>query len=815
MTEASGIGFWEWVVKIDRVYADDVMRRLYRLPAEPTWFPSADFLERIHPEDLPVLRAVVHNAVRTKEAYTVRFRLHDSGTTYRWIQSRGLVEVDRRGQATRIVGTNWDVTREEEHLDRLRRQDEILSHAGRLAKVGAWEVDLATMDAKLSDEVLHLFDLGAEAKTTFEDFLSLLTPDARACLEKAIDHSVETGLGWDLELACCNMTGRKMWVRAIGSVHAVDGKPKRLLGAIQDITERKNYEISIRRAAESMRALLEALPDKVYLVDELGRVAPGHPVQTREPGVLLNGMGSSLATLIGIDPPVLQAAIGHALATAEVQTVEFVTGSENGRRDFEGRIVPMHSFDHEISRCMVLVREITDRRRAEEESVRTAYTDPLTGLPNRRMFGETLGQALKHAQARHRQIGLLHVDLDNFKYLNDSVGHEIGDLALTEAARRIQEATNDEHFVARLGGDEFVVILRFANKKRLERSAKALLERLSAPLQVAGTPIRLVSSCGMALSSEESTPESIIREAEIALFQAKKRGKQTAVLFEEWMGVEARQRFEVECEMRDALDHRAFFVHFQPLIDLRTGQISGAEALVRWRHSLLGIVSPSSFIPIAEETGLIRELGDFVLEEACRQTAAWVREGTVGPEFTVHINVSPLQFERSDLDLRIRELSDTYGILPSQIVLEITESTMMERVAFIVPHLNRLRSLGVKIAIDDFGTGYSSLGRISKLPIDEVKIDRSFVTELGTNMESVAIVRALIQLCRSIGIVVVAEGIETEDQLLHLFTLGCHVGQGFLFARPLPPEEFRVHAVRSQEGAIWTASSARAASEAA
>ncbi|MFQ3586371.1 MAG: EAL domain-containing protein [Fimbriimonadaceae bacterium] len=813
-TEACGIGFWEWVVRSDRVYADAAMRRLYRLPSEPKWFPSAAFLQHVDPEDLPVVRATLQEAIRTKESYSVRFRLKTIENETRWVQARGLVEVDRRGRVLRIVGTNWDVSHEELQLDRLRQQDEILRQAGHLAKVGAWEVDLATMVPKLSEEALRIFGYGPDEEKTFDEILRHLPAEARASFEQAIRRSAATGSGWDLELPCLDASGRSLWVRAIGTVHAVNGRQTRLLGAIQDITERKLTEISVRRAAESMRTLLEALPDDVFVVDEQGRVASGHPVQTKEPAVLKDIAGSSLAGVVGLDPLELQNAIDQALASAEVQTLEFAAGEGDAKRAFESRVVPMFT-DAEGARCMVLVREITDRRRAEEQAVRTAYTDTLTGLPNRRMFSESLGQVLKHSQARRRQVGLLHLDLDNFKYLNDSVGHEVGDLALVEAARRIAEATSAEHFLARLGGDEFVVVIRFANEKRILRSAEALLKSLSAPFYVAGTPVHLVASCGMALSREDSTPESIIREAEIALFQAKKRGKQTAVLFEEWMGVQARQRFEVEREMRDALDQRAFIVHFQPLVDLRSGQIAGAEALVRWKHPSLGIVSPGSFIPIAEETGLIRHLGDFVLEEACRHTAAWIREGTVGPEFRIHVNVAPLQFERSDLHVRIRELSEAYGILPEQIILEITESTMMEQVASIVPILNRLRTHGVKIALDDFGTGYSSLGRISKLPIDEVKIDRSFVTDLGDNMESVAIIRALIQLCRSIGIVVVAEGVETEEQLIHLFTLGCHVGQGFLFSRPLPPEEFREHAMRPWQGKDWRARPVESARHAA
>lgn len=814
-TEACGIGFWEWVVKPDRVYADAMMRRLYRLPDEPEWFPSASFFESVDPEDLPALQAALQQAIQTKEPYTVRFRLVTGEAETRWIQACGLVEVDRRGRATRIVGTNWDVSHEELQIDRLRQQDEILRQAGHLARVGALEVDLATMVPELSEEALRIFGYQPNEEPSLDEILGHFPAEARMSLEQAIDHSVATGLGWDLELPCFNAAGRSLWLRAIGTVHAVNGRRTRLLGAIQDITERKVSEIAVRRAAESTRALLEALPDDVYVVDEYGKVAPGHPAQTREPAVLWNIVGAPLANVIGSDPLVLQNAISQALNSAEVQTLEFATGEGDEKRDFEGRVVPMLALESEVRRCMVLVREITHRRRAEEQAVRTAYTDALTGLPNRRMFAETLGQVLKHSHARRRKVGLIHLDLDNFKYLNDSVGHEVGDLVLVEAARRIEESTNANHFLARLGGDEFVVVIRFANEKRITRSAEALLSSLSAPFQVDGASVRLMASCGMALSTENSTPDSIIREAEIALFQAKKRGKQTAVLFEEWMGVEARQRFEVEREMGDALEQRAFIVHFQPLVDLPSGQISGAEALVRWKHPSLGIVSPASFIPIAEETGLIHRLGDFVLEEACRHTAVWIREGTVSPDFKVHINVAPLQFERSDLHVRIRELSETYGILPDQIVLEITESTMMEQVASIVPHLNRLRSLGFKIAIDDFGTGYSSLGRISKLPIDEVKIDRSFVTELGTNMESVAIIRALIQLCRSIGIVVVAEGVETEEQLIHLFRLGCHAGQGFLFSRPLLPEEFREHAVRSREGTIWRAREGDSAREAA
>ena len=445
-----------------------------------------------------------------------------------------------------------------------------------------------------------------------------------------------------------------------------------------------------------------------------------------------------------------------------------------------------------------------ERKEFESQLAHQAHHDPLTGLPNRVLFLEFLDVALARSRRRDTTVGVLFLDLDRFKYVNDSFGHDAGDELLTSLARRLRSVVRPGDTIARFGGDEFVVLCEDLTPGLAREQAVDVAERLIAAIQQPfsrqGESQFLSTSIGIALSTgEDDRPEALLRDADAAMYRAKERGKGRWELFDEAMRATALRRVETENALHRAVERNEFRVFYQPVMSLRDGTCVGAEALVRWQHPDRGLVSPAEFITLAEETGLVVPLGRWVLEEACRQTAHWHRVRGGGP-FTVSVNLSARQLARAELVGEVAAALDASGVAPECISLEITESVLMEDVEASLGAIKALRALGVRLGIDDFGTGYSSLGYLKRLPVDTVKVDQSFVDGLGTDAEDSAIVAAVVNLGHTLTLNVVAEGVETEEQLAELVALGCDSAQGFLFAPALPPTEFEALLA---PGALW------------
>ena len=433
-----------------------------------------------------------------------------------------------------------------------------------------------------------------------------------------------------------------------------------------------------------------------------------------------------------------------------------------------------------------ILRDITERRRAEEQLLQDALYDGLTGLPNRALFMDRLGHALKRANRKEKDsCAVIFLDLDRFKVVNDSLGHMVGDRLLKEAARRLERCTRPADTVARLGGDEFVMLLE--DVKEVE-DAKAIARRiqevLSVPFFIEGTEIRCSASIGIALTSKDhELPEEVLRDADITMYRAKALGKARCEVFDPAMRLEAAAVLQLENDLHRALEMDDLRLHYQPIVALADERIVGVEALLRWEHPHRGIVCPDQFIPLVEETGLIVPIGKWVLRKACAQMKAW-RDRGAGP-MRVAINISAVQLRQSGfVDLVEKVIRET-GMEPELLDLEITESVLMGRNDSVVETFLALRALGVKICLDDFGTGYSSLSYLQGLPISVLKIDRSFTMNLSTVKENRKIVETILMLGRSLEAEVIAEGIETYDQLSYLREIGCDCGQGFFFSKPV------------------------------
>jgi diguanylate cyclase (GGDEF)-like protein len=441
-----------------------------------------------------------------------------------------------------------------------------------------------------------------------------------------------------------------------------------------------------------------------------------------------------------------------------------------------------------------LQQEILRVKDSEASFTHLAQHDALTNLPNRLLIRDRMEQAIGRARRDDEQVALLFLDLDNFKTINDSLGHAAGDELLQEVARRLKETVRDIDTVSRQGGDEFLMVLADVADLAAVSSVAALVQqKLAQPFALKGMQIVTSISIGISLFPGDGDDfDTLLKHADMAMYQAKSAGRNGFCFFDEQMNADTHERLALELDLRQALSRDEFVLHYQPIVDLHGGRLLAAEALLRWQHPQRGTLGPDRFIRVAEESGLIVEIGEWVLGEACRQAMLWQAAGL--PRFAVSVNLSAVQFRRGNLEAMVHAALNRFGLAPACLELELTESILLQDSA----QLRRLKELGVKLSIDDFGTGYSSLSYLQRFQVDKLKIDQSFVRGLTGNAQNQAIVTAIVQMARSLGLHTTAEGIEDEPTRALLTELGCDQGQGFLFAKPLAAAEFGAFARRQR-----------------
>jgi diguanylate cyclase (GGDEF)-like protein/PAS domain S-box-containing protein len=553
-----------------------------------------------------------------------------------------------------------------------------------------------------------------------------------------------------------------------------------------------------RATAEERQARVQAIMDNVadgiLTFDNSGRIESANPAAERIFGYQATEIvGQSVALLLPDIAPSKQAVgsqsdFSAAGAVAAPGAHREVLGSRQ-----DGGLVPIDLSVSELRidgqrLSIAVVRDVTERKAFEQQLSHMAFHDPLSELPNRALFMDRLEHVLARARRSKLSAAVIFLDLDNFKVVNDSLGHKVGDQLLVEVAQRIQSCLRPEDTAARLGGDEFTVLLEdVAELSDAIRVAERIAEHLSAPFTLNRQEVFSSASIGIALSTpEHGGPEALVRNADVAMYQAKVNGKARYQVFEPSMNARANERLELETDLHRAIERGELRVYYQPIVSLKTGRISEMEALVRWERPAHGMVSPAEFIPLAEDVGLIVPIGQWVLEEACQQARLWQQRYPSDPPLVMSVNLSARQFQQPTLIEDIRRALDETGLDPGTLKLEITESVVMQKAESTIATLQELKGLGVQLAIDDFGTGYSSLSYLKRFPVDTLKIDRSFVAGIDADSQDTAIVDAMLALARALKLTVTAEGIESLAQLRRLHALGCDRGQGYYFAKPLP-----------------------------
>lgn len=593
----------------------------------------------------------------------------------------------------------------------------------------------------------------------------------------------------DLELRRLRKDGT--WIDlnvATSPLRGRNGEVVAVVGIAQDISERRRIEQRRREELHQLQEIIDAIPAPIFYKDANGVYAGcnrAFEAYIGRPRSAIVGMSvydispKDLADVYRAADVALFEAMGTQIYEASVLYADGV------RHDVVFHKAVYRNLHGELGGLVGTMLDITARKVAERTLEHRAFHDALTGLPNRAFFLERLERAIADAHANSTRLAIAFIDLDRFKIVNDTLGHDAGDRLLKEVARRIRGALRDTDTLARFGGDEFLAIMpSVADAGAAAMIAQRVLDALHAsPIAVSDRFLHASASVGVSVfPTDGEDVATLLRHADAAMYRAKQAGKNTYRLFAHDVSSEAAERFDLEADLHQAIDRGEFELHYQPIIDLATSKLVSFEALARWRHPTRGLLLPGRFISIAEESGLIVRLGNLVLREACRQATSSGAE--LGACFDIAVNVSALQFERSDfVDEVARILAET-GLAPARLTLELTESSMMPDRVDAHEQLHALKALGIRLAIDDFGVGYSSLSSLRKLPIDILKIDRSFIEELGRPRGTTELVRAIIALAKSLDLRVIAEGVETPHQLDALRELGCHEVQGFLLGRP-------------------------------
>ncbi len=463
------------------------------------------------------------------------------------------------------------------------------------------------------------------------------------------------------------------------------------------------------------------------------------------------------------------------------------------------RWLATHSYRPAAEQFATVVEDITERKLAEQKIELLAYHDILTELPNRRLLRDRFEQAMAHADRTGAKVALLFLDLDNFKSINDSLGHLVGDVLLKSAAARLRECVRETDTISRQGGDEFLIVLpELPDADTISPLLSKIKERLQDPFDAEGQELTTSASIGVALYPDDGGDfDTLLKKADMAMYRAKDAGRNSYQFFDEQMNIEAVEHLALRNGLRRALERNELEVHYQPQINLQTGQVVGAEALLRWNHPALGMVSPGRFIPIAEESGLIVPIGEWVLQEACRQAMNWKAAGL--PDLLIAVNLSVVQFKRGEVEHAVIRALEQTGFEPSLLELEITESVLIHDAEKVLATIQRLKLLGVKLSIDDFGTGYSSLSYLKRFAVDKLKIDQSFIRDLATDQDDAAIVRAIIQMAHSLNLQTIAEGVEDEKILKHLEIFHCDEAQGYHIAKPMPAHKFAEFLAKTSE----------------
>ncbi len=774
------------------VLANPNLQRIHHLTEEEI-LGKTDF--DLYPED--IAKSLSKNdsmIMETLERHSIEERLPVEGKTRDFMTTIFPV-LNASGAAEFICRISLDITEMKRKNESLQMSEARLKEAHRLAIIGDWSWDVVTDTHVWSEETYLIYGLNPnEPPANYHQVEQYFTAESWKLLSAAVGEALAHGAAYDCDAEVVRPDGAHRWITARGKADFdANGKVTSLHGTIQDITERKQAEINLQIAAVAFES-----QDSVMITDASLNILRVNKAFTEI-------FGYTSEEAVGRTAKLLRSGSQDSAFYEEIWQKINTTGSWKGEilnRHKNGQLLSnllsisaVKGKDGIITHYVGSHVDITERKAAADKILHIAFHDLLTQLPNRQLFNDRLKQAIA-SSARTSQIGaLLLIDLDNFKTLNDTLGHDVGDLLLQQVAERLTLNVRDGDTVARLGGDEFVVLLEDLSDNVLDAASAAealgeqILNALNQPYRLGPHQYHSTSSIGVTMfEGSHLVIADLLKQADISMYQAKKAGRNTLRFFDPKMQEAFNVRAALEIELRKALENKQFQLYYQVQVD-QFGQPFGAEALIRWLHPERGMISPLEFIPLAEETGLILPIGQWVLDTACAQLELWKKSEST-KNLTLSVNVSAKQFGQAEFVRQVQATLNRYTVESKHLKLELTESILLENVDSIIISMIALETIGVQFSLDDFGTGYSSLQYLKMLPLNQLKIDQSFVRDIVIDNNDRSIVRTIIAMANSLGFEVIAEGVETEAQKELLINKGCQHFQGYLFGKPMPIEQF-------------------------
>ncbi|WP_439858993.1 sensor domain-containing protein [Pseudomonas sp. MBLB4136] len=799
--ESANLGTWDWDIPGDRLYGSAHAAALHGLEAEPYQGPLETMFRYVPEEDrLQMQRAYQALLEGSKRAYQVTYRVRLPDGTLHYLESTAKLYRDAQGRPLRMAGVLMDIS---ERVQRERRLAASEEKFATLFQASPDPISVSRIRDGVFIEVNPSFS--REFGWAAEDIVGqdagqigfwVDLEQRRQLFDKL---TREQGLSGEIA-QLRTRTGQTLSCVISSRFIRVD-RQLCITSTFRDISQQIQAETALKASQEKFAKAFHSSPDAITITER----DTARYIEVNEGFYRLTGYRpeevigrSALELSVWAEPRQRQEMLELLRRDGRVSNLEMLGRHRDGR--ISTAQVSVEPIELDGVDCLLLTaRDVSQLKEAQAQIQHLAYHDSLTNLPNRALLMDRLTQQIALLKRHELRGALLFLDLDHFKHINDSLGHPVGDAVLKLVTARLEASVRQEDTVARLGGDEFVVLLSGLEGRRSEvtRQARTVAEKLrrllAEPMRLDGHRLQVTPSIGMALIPDHGdTPADLLKRADIALYRAKDSGRNTIQLFRSTMQEAASERLRLENDLRLALAHGEFELHFQPQVDARNGQVVGAEALLRWMHPTLGAQSPALFIRVLEESGLIIEVGSWVLAEACHACAQLLDERLIEAKgFSLCVNISPRQFRQNDFVERVDQSLRSSTLPRAMLKLEVTEGIVIQNLDDTIAKMKRLKKLGVSFAMDDFGTGYSSLTYLKRLPVDMLKIDQSFVRDATQDANDAEIIRAIAAMAKSLGLTLIAEGVEQQDQLDFLEREGCHLYQGYLFSKPLPLSEFR------------------------
>ncbi|WP_299182629.1 EAL domain-containing protein [uncultured Neptuniibacter sp.] len=739
----------------------------------------------ILPADMPDVEKQVARAIRSNSHFEVNYRIRRKDGEVRWVWERGR-HVGAAADGTEMLeGIIDDITEQKSTELALKKSQHRLDFALNRSHTGFWDLSLDDLSANHTLENDQIFGYETlQPEWNYERLLAHVLSEDRAEVDRTFRDALALKRDWNFECRIQRADGIVRWIWVAGG-HELDEEnlADRMVGLVQDITERKEAEEGRLRYNAELKSLFEALPDLYFRMSSDGTILD---YQSQNKGELYtspeNFIGQKMQEVLpGEAGQLFQSKLHEMNEQDQLLVFEYSLPVHHELRHFDARLnrIPLNN------EIVCVIRDISDVKRTKDELYRLAHHDTLTGLPNRLHMNEHLAFAIERAKRHNRSLAVIFFDLDNFKIINDSFGHDVGDQLLQQTAQKLVKNVRASDMVIRVSGDEFIIIMEDVHQVHdVEQVVRELLREFQQEMVLAEQRINITASMGICLYPlAASTPQELLRNADAAMYSAKEVGRNTFQFYEKEMTSNAVERVVLENSLRQAIEKEEFELYYQPQINLKDNKIIGTEVLIRWNHPEKGLVLPVNFIPFSEKSGLILEIGRWVLRMACIQAKTWLDKGVNFGRIAV--NIAGPQIKQGDLVGMVNSALKEAGLPARYLELEVTENYIMKQQDRAAEQLQRVRDLGVTLSIDDFGTGYSSMSYLKQLPVHKLKIDQGFIRDIPDDPNDMAISKAIIAMGQSLGLTVIAEGVETEQQACFLADAGCHEAQGYLFGKPV------------------------------